>query len=401
MKKLYVQIYCVLVAFTIGIVGCTSSTKKDKDMEGMESDAMELAAKIRIGWNLGNSLEVPLNDGGETGWGNPVTTKALIDLVKASGFNAVRIPCAWDGYADSTKVISPEWLARVQEVVDYCMANDMYAILNIHWDGGWLENNSTIDKLEEVNELQCDYWMQIANHFKNYDERLLFAGCNEPNIDRYHGDEIARIGMAILKTYEQSFVNVVRATGGHNKYRNLIVQGPHADIECTEKYYGLMPKDIIPNRLIMEVHCYTPWNFCGMKQDESWGKSYYFWGKAFHKEGSDRNSQWGEEEDILRLFDKMKTMFVDKGVPVILGEYGVMRRRELEEDKEHYPQHLQSRAYYIEFVTREAKNNGMVPFYWDNGYTDFGIFDRKQNTVSDTLVLRALMQGAEQGNYPY
>ena len=370
-------------------------------MKGMESDALELAAKINLGWNLGNSLEVPLSDGGETGWGNPATTKALIDLVKASGFNAIRIPCAWDGYSDSTKMISPEWMARVQEVVDYCMANDMYAILNIHWDGGWLENNSTIDKLEEVNELQCEYWMQIANHFKNYDERLLFAGCNEPNIDRYNGDEIAREGMSILKAYEQSFVNIVRATGGRNKYRNLIVQGPHADIDCTEKYYGEMPKDIVPNRLMMEVHCYTPWNFCGMKQDESWGKSYYFWGKKYHKENSDRNSEWGEEEDIQRMFQKMKTIFIDKGVPVILGEYGAIRREELENDKDNLEQHLKSRAYYVEFVTREAKNYGMVPFYWDNGYTDFGIFDRKQNTVSDTLVLHALVSGAMNGKYPF
>lgn len=401
MKIVNVIILNVLLALSLGLVSCSQSSKKDKDMKGMESDALELAAKINLGWNLGNSLEVPLSDGGETGWGNPATTKSLIDLVKASGFNAIRIPCAWDGYSDSTKMISPEWMARVQEVVDYCMANDMYTILNIHWDGGWLENNSTIDKLEEVNELQCEYWMQIANHFKNYDERLLFAGCNEPNIDRYNGDEIAREGMSILKAYEQSFVNIVRATGGRNKYRNLIVQGPHADIDCTEKYYGEMPKDIVPNRLMMEVHCYTPWNFCGMKQDESWGKSYYFWGKKYHKENSDRNSEWGEEEDIQRMFQKMKTIFIDKGVPVILGEYGAIRREELENDKDNLEQHLKSRAYYVEFVTREAKNYGMVPFYWDNGYTDFGIFDRKQNTVSDTLVLHALVSGAMNGKYPF
>lgn len=401
MKRFGVIVLNVLVFLALGFVSCTQTVKKEKGLEGMESDAMTLAAKIKVGWNLGNSLEVPLFDGGETGWGNPKTTKALIDLVKASGFNAVRIPCAWDGYADSTKTISKEWLDRVKEVVDYCISNDMYTILNIHWDGGWLENNSTIEKLEEVNEQQCDYWMQIANYFKDYDERLLFAGCNEPNINRHNGDEIAREGMSILKAYEQSFVNVVRATGGRNKYRNLIVQGPHADIDCTEKYYGEMPKDIVPNRLMMEVHCYTPWNFCGMKKDESWGKSYYFWGKEFHQEDSDRNSEWGEEEDILRMFQKMKAQFVDKGIPVVLGEYGAIRREELENDQHKWKEHLKSRAYYVRFVTEQSKKYGMIPFYWDNGYMDFAIFDRKQNAVSDSLILDAIIQGAENGKYPF
>lgn len=399
MKRI-VNVWLPVVALAL-LVSCTSAPKTDVDKAGMESDAMTLAAKIGLGWNLGNTLEVPLSNGGETGWGNPKTTKELIDLVKASGFNAVRIPCAWDGYADSVKVISSEWMARVKEVVDYCIDNDMYAILNIHWDGGWLENNSTIDKLEKVNQQQCDFWMQIAEYFRDYDERLLFAGCNEPNIPRYEGEKMAREGMSILKAYEQSFVNVVRATGGRNKYRNLIVQGPHADIDCTYQYYGEMPKDVVPDRLMMEVHCYTPWNFCGMKQDESWGKTYYFWGKDFHQEGSDRNSEWGEEEDIKRMFQKMKTQFVDKGVPVILGEYGAIRREELEENKEKLESHLKSRAYYVQFVTKEAKNYGMVPFYWDNGYVDFGIFNRRTNSVSDSLVLKALISGAAEGKYPF
>lgn len=400
MKRLCKCVLNVLMTVALGLISCTS-TSKDEGMEGMESDARTLAAKIKIGWNLGNALEVPLADGGETGWGNPRTTKRLIDLVKASGFNAVRIPCAWDGYADSTHVISPDWMARVKEVVDYCISNDMYVILNIHWDGGWLENNSTLDKLEEVNARQCDYWMQIAGHFKDYDEHLLFGGCNEPNIPRYEGEEMARMGMSILKTYEQTFVNAVRATGGRNRYRVLIVQGPHADIECTEKYYGDMPKDVVPDRLMMEVHCYTPWNFCGMKQDESWGKSYYFWGKGFHQEGSDRNSEWGEEEDILTLFRKMKACYVDKGVPVILGEYGAIRREQLAGREDKMDLHLCSRAYYVRFVTEQAKKHGMVPFYWDNGYRDFGIFDRQENKVSEPMMLEALMTGAERGKYPY
>lgn len=389
----------ILCVFVFSFTSCKVGKQKS-DMYGMENDAITLASKIKIGWNLGNSLEVPLTDGGETGWGNPKTTRALIDLVKKSGFNAVRIPCAWDSYADSTHVISSEWLARVKEVVDYCIGNDMYVILNIHWDSGWLENNCTIGKQEEVNQKQVNYWSQIAEYFKDYDERLLFAGCNEPNIARYQGEEMAREEMAVLKTYEQSFVNAVRTTGGRNKYRVLIVQGPHADIECTEMYYGNLPEDVVPNRLMMEVHCYTPWNFCGMSQDESWGKSYYFWGKDNHKEGSERNAEWGEEEDINKLFAKMKTMFVDRDVPVVLGEYGAIRREDLK-DSEKMDLHLKSRAYYVRYITEQAKINGMIPIYWDNGYRDFGIFDRKELSVSDSLILESLMHGATSGKYPF
>jgi aryl-phospho-beta-D-glucosidase BglC (GH1 family) len=112
------------------------------DASGMSSDAITLASKIKLGWNIGNALEAT---GGETAWGNPKTTKALIDVVKANGFNAIRIPCSWNQYLENSAnaQIKTEWLNRVKEVVKYCVDNDMYVILNIHWDGGWLENNCT------------------------------------------------------------------------------------------------------------------------------------------------------------------------------------------------------------------------------------------------------------------
>ena len=130
--------------------------------EGMESDAMTLAAKMYAGWNLGNTLEAI---GGETAWGNPKVTAELIKSVKELGFNAVRIPCSWDQYIEDggTYKVKDEWLNRVYEVVGYCVSNDMYAIVNIHWDGGWLENNCTADKQEANNKKQKALWTQIAN----------------------------------------------------------------------------------------------------------------------------------------------------------------------------------------------------------------------------------------------
>jgi endoglucanase len=130
----------------------------------MSSTAVQLAAKIKLGWNIGNTMEAT---GGETAWGNPKITKALIDAVKAKGFNAIRIPCSWNQYLENsaTAKIKADWSNRVKEVVQYCVDNDMYVLVNIHWDGGWLENNITEAKKEENNAKQKAFWEQIATQF--------------------------------------------------------------------------------------------------------------------------------------------------------------------------------------------------------------------------------------------
>ncbi len=353
---------------------------------GMESDALELAAKMYAGWNIGNTLEAI---GGETAWGNPKLTADYIQHIKQLGFNAIRIPCAWDQYiedAESYK-IRESWLDRVNEVVGYCVANDMYAIVNIHWDGGWLENNCTPDKQEENNRKQHALWTQIANRLNHYDEHLLFAGTNEPNVDTAQK-------MVVLKSYLQTFIDAVRATGGNNAVRNLIVQGPNTDIDMTHNLFGDMPSDVIPNRLMAEVHYYNPWSFCGMTQDESWGRMAYFWG-PFKVSGSDRNATSGDEAEMKSLFGKMKTQFVDKGIPVILGEYGAITiRTGLGANQE---AHDKSRNIYDETVTREAKNHGLVPFYWETGR----VVNRQTGEIKDHYAMDGILKGAEAGEYPF
>ncbi|WNH09518.1 cellulase family glycosylhydrolase [Thalassobellus suaedae] len=152
------------------------------DAAGMSSTAVEIAANITLGWNIGNSLEAT---GSETAWGNPLVTKQLIDAVKANGFNAIRIPCSWNQYLtdDVNAKIKTEWLDRVKDVVQYCVDNDMYALLNIHWDGGWLENNIGETNKVNVNAKQKAFWEQIATHFRDFDEHLLFASANEPAVE--------------------------------------------------------------------------------------------------------------------------------------------------------------------------------------------------------------------------
>ncbi|HEU4791283.1 MAG TPA: cellulase family glycosylhydrolase [Flavobacterium sp.] len=355
------------------------------DATGMSSSAVELAAKIKLGWNIGNTLEA--TPGGETAWGNPSVTKALIDLVKANGFNAIRIPCSWNQFANATTAqITAARLARVKEVVQYCVDNDMYVIINIHWDGGWLENNCTEEKKEANNAKQKAFWEQIATNFRDFDEHLLFASANEPNVEN-------ATQMAVLKSYHQTFIDAVRSTGGKNAYRNLIIQGPSTDIEKTNTLMTTLPTDKVANRMMAEVHFY-PYQFCLMDKDADWGKMFYYWGEGNHSTtDTAHNPTWGEEADVDKFFLSMKTQFVSKGIPVILGEFGAIRRN-LTGDA--LTLHLKSRAAFLKYVVKQSKVNGLIPFYWDAGnlgVNTMSLFDRTNNTIYDQQALTALQDG--------
>ena len=191
--------------------------------------ATEIFNQMGFGINIGNTMEVP---GNPTGWGNKFPTEAYIDSVKAAGFSTIRIPCAWDSHATNS-VINKSWIDSVQVVVDRCMRAGLITILNIHWDGGWLEGNLKDDKKNEVNAKQKAYWTQIATHFKDYNERLLFASANEPATT----DDNYKHETEILATYHQTFVDAVRATGGNNESRTLVIQGPSTSIDRSIEVY--------------------------------------------------------------------------------------------------------------------------------------------------------------------
>jgi hypothetical protein len=224
---------------------------------------------------------------------------------------------------------------------------------------------------------------------RDFDEHLLFAGANEPNVEN-------ETQMAVLKSYHQTFINAVRSTGGKNAYRVLVIQGPSTDIEKTHNLMTSLPEDKIPGRMMVEIHYYTPWNFCGMNADASWGKMFYYWGKEYHSaEDPLRNATWGEEQEVDALFLKMKQQFVDRGIPVVMGEFSALRRSSLKDDA--LKLHTASRAWFHKYITQKAKANGLIPFYWDNGgIGNFacGIFNRRNNTIADQEVLNALLEGA-------
>lgn len=353
--------------------------------------AFQTAKNIFAGWNIGNSLEVP---DGETAWGNPLVTKELIEGIKAAGFNAIRIPCAWHFHllADAEPfTIDPEWMKRVHEVVDYAYKNGMYVIVNTHWDGGWLELHANENDCEAVSKKEKAIWTQIANEFADYGQRLIFAGNNEVRnkVDDNENWGVPSAGeRAALEMYNQVFVDAVRATGGKNAQRNLVIQS-----WCCNPWYALehlsMPNDVTESHLMVEVHFYDPMDFTHTdKKLQSWGyrKGYYT---------ADNNNQ---EDYIDNLFGLLKTNFVDKGYPVLLGEYGTVchsvNNKEIKK----------SDLYYLEYVTKAAKDNGLVPFYWDNGQPQvgtFGIVNRNLGSVMVPHMLNGIMKGACSGNYPY
>jgi endoglucanase len=352
------------------------------------SDAVALAAKLGVGWNLGNALEScsSPDSASETSWGNPATTKALIDAVKAAGFKSVRIPCAWSGYIEdkATFKLKDSWLARVKEVVGWVVGDGLHAIVNIHWDGGWCEEHPTYADQKAVTAKLTALWRQIASHLEAFDERLLFAGANE--IRAGYGKP-TKENIEVQQAYLQAFVDAVRATGGNNQYRNLLVQGYRTDIQLTVDNPKL-PKDSIGGRLLVEVHFYDPWDFCGE------GGSVYLWGKDFV--GQQHLSTWGQEDWVDQAFAMMKTSFVDKKVPVVLGEFGVVYHATLAPAE--LAKHVKARNYYFNYVTKAAVKHGIVPFVWDNGQTGDkgnGLFDRKTNKVAFPDAVNAIISGGK------
>ena len=350
-----------------------------------DETAFQTAANISMAINIGNTLEAI---GGETAWGAAKINADYIRSIRESGFDAVRLPVAWYNHSDkNTLKIDESWMNRVDEVVQLCIANGLYVFMNIHWDEGWMELN--IDSYSsDVDRIQRELWTQIADRFKDYDKHLVFCGANEAGQD-------TQASADALKAYMQTFIDVVRASGSNNANRVLVVQSPGTDIDRAVKYCaGNLPKDKVADRMMLEVHCYDPSDFTIMQNDGEWGansKVRYFWGQDYHT-GTDRDCTWGEENHIDTQMQKLKTNFVDKGIPVIIGEFGCGRRRSFVATID------EAKHYYHSYIVKSAKTNGAVPFLWD---TPNEMFNRQTGAVIDPDNLAAMQQGAANGKYPY
>jgi len=376
----------VIVTQSYPIFPSYNTSAQPADATGMSSTAAELTGKMVLGWNLGNTLEAP---GGETGWGNPVVTQALIDLVKQSGFNAIRIPCAWNGHANqATAAIDTAWLGRVKQIVQYCFNDGLYVMLNDHVNDGWLDCTATGARLDTIRAKQKAYWEQIATAMRDFDEHLLFASANEPNATDLPS-------ATVLEGYHQIFIDAVRSTGGKNANRSLIIQSPSTSIDLSDYFLGVpgMPADVVPNKLIVEVHYYTPSNFCILTSDASWGKEWCYWGANYHsKDDTARNATGQEEAYMDTELGWLKSTFIDKNIPFLIGEFDVPRHNAtLTGNPTDSILSLNSRSHFFRYLTQSARKNGIPVFFWDAYYD---LIDRQNNVIFDPQALDSLRAGA-------
>jgi len=337
-----------------------------------ELTSVQLSQQMAPGINLGNTLEAI---GGETAWGNPLTTQATMNGYKAAGFKTVRIPVAYTQYADAGNNISPTWMARVKQVVDYACNAGLYVVINIHWDGGWM-NHPTYDQQAAINGKITKFWTQIANTFKDYDDYLLFAGLNEVGMDAPWGTPVSTEWASVQNSFNQAFVDAVRATGGNNAKRHLVVQAYWTSIDYATTI-NTVPTDTADKRLFMEVHYYDPFDFTINGDSSIWQ-----WGAIATDPSA--TETWANEPYVDAAFQKMKTHYVDKGVGVILGEYGVYQ-------KPKYPDMGKYVDYWAQYITHSAYSHGAVPIWWDTG----AVIDRNTGAVRQADVVKSLVDGAK------
>lgn len=357
-----------------------------------ELDQTAITAAMGMGWNLGNQLEASSNKvPNETTWGNPTITEDLIKAVKAQGFNTIRIPVSYLSKIGEAPdyTIDSAWLDRVQEVVDYVVGNDMYAVMNIHGDGYYTVDGSWLlcvdDNQDEIKAKYEAVWKQIADRFKDYDEHLIFESMNEESDNTYGKPN--KDGYANINEYNRIFVDTVRGTGSNNTKRWLLLPGWNTNIEYTAGNYGfVIPEDKLcesdGKRIMISVHYYDPYNFT---IDENSSSAKTQWGKY----ATENFDNWGQEDHVDSQMHMLHDTFIAEGYPVIIGEMGVQDKTHLSESFNEY------RRYWLEYVVKSAKANGCIPVYWDNGWNGkngFGLFDRTSCTVTQQSLIDAMIR---------
>jgi len=360
--------------------------------------ATKLVADIRMGWNLGNTFDAHGERSGfselckdyidstptemEAAWVEHVTTKENINAIRAAGFNAIRIPVTWLKACDGDFNIRNDWMTRVKEVVGYAVDNDMIISVDSHHDERYY---SLLDKdMPETKKVFVRLWEQIAEGFKDYSEKLILEGLNEPRtIDseaEWYGTQEDHKNLNILN---QLFVDTVRKTGGNNAKRILMIPTVAASASEVSQKAFILPKDTIDNKLIVSIHAYEPYEFA-------------------LETGHDRPVQWDinnpdDTSSITEPLDLAYELFVSRGIPVIMGEMGALNRNNIE-----------SRVEWTKYYVTYAKSKGIPCFWWDPWMTyvtcpddehdhwveTFGIFNRDTDTFDHPEIVNAMKYAA-------
>ena len=299
------------------------------------------------GINIGNTLDNTTI--WETGWGNPPITKEYVQALAKLGFKTVRLPVAWNTFSSDGKV-EPDKMARVSEVTNWITDAGMFCVINIHWDGGWIDSDvkekypDTFHTFSpEAEKKFRSYWTQISTFFAGKNEKVIFEALNEET-SFAQSDPPDEKAYATLVRVNQIFIDTVRKTGGNNDSRLLIVTGYSTDITKTCAKAYTMPKDTVPKKLFISVHYYTPYQFCGLTEDADWGKMMPTWGTP------------SDVKELDKLFDMMKDFTTRNDTPAFIGEFGVENKKE-----------PASRARWMTAVAKASISRNMVPVFWDTG----------------------------------
>lgn len=397
MKKRFLHLFSLMLAVLMLIPCVGSAEEADAVDNGVMREGLTALEATRLmgnGINLGNTLEACDNNVGiktntplsyETHWGQPKTTQAMIDGMKAAGFDTIRIPVAWMTNAthlyEGDYTIDADYMDRVEEVVCYARKAGMYVIINDHWDGGWygMFGSESAETRALAMEAYKGMWQQIAERFRDYSDYLIFESANEElggrfdeNSPLYCSDSVVTYltddeRYALTNEINQTFVDVVRATGGNNATRFLLIAGYSTDINqtCDDRFQ--MPKDTADSKLMVSVHYYDPWSYCGASSAVSATK----WGKV------------SDYEYLDQQLAKM-TKFTEAGYGVVIGEYGALPCSDGLKDN--------TLAYHTAFLDACTKYN-LTNCLWDCS----GLYKRVSQTFADDDIL-AMYQEKRQAN---
>ena len=396
MKKRFLHLFSLMLAVLM-LIPCVGSAEEAVVDNGVMREGLTALEATRLmgnGINLGNTLEACDNNVGiktntplsyETYWGQPKTTQAMIDGMKAAGFDTIRIPVAWMTNAthlyEGDYTMDAGYMDRVEEVVRYARKAGMYVIINDHWDGGWygMFGSESAETRALAMEAYKGMWQQIAERFRDYSDYLIFESANEElggrfdeNSPLYCSDSVVTYltddeRYALTNEINQTFVDVVRATGGNNATRFLLIAGYSTNIDqtCDDRFQ--MPKDTADSKLMVSVHYYDPWSYCGASSAASATK----WGKV------------SDYEYLDQQLAKM-TKFTEAGYGVVIGEYGALPGSDGLKDN--------TLAYHTAFLDACTKYN-LTNCLWDCS----GLYKRVSQTFADDDIL-AMYQEKRQAN---
>ena len=361
---------CLLIAAIILATTFTGCSSIPKSSTPDDMSTMDFVLSMGLGINLGNTMECSWMEGEtvtdfETAWGSPVITKDIIQGYADAGFGVIRIPVSWSNLMDEDYTIDKDYMKRVKQIVNWVLECGMKAIVNLHADGGWISNFPT--DTEECMKKYEAIWTQVAEEFKDYPLDLMFESLNEEGgwdslWNHYSGsDEGKAESYGILGDINQTFVDIVRASGGNNELRHLLIAGYQTNIELTCDEAFVLPDDPA-GRYAISVHYYAPSTFAIITQDASWGEA---------------RSTWGTEEDYEYLnwaFDYLYDTYVANGIPVIVGEYGCATGNKIPPQYENY----------LSSVCEAIYTRGMCPVLWD---TPGGFYDRDECVFTEEVLL--------------